>query len=116
MSHPLILRMSQEGITPEVERPAPQKVLAGDPVHSTWSLDESGNKIYAGLWQSTPGKWRVNYDEWEYVLIHQGHSILTDEAGQETHLKAGDRFVIRAGFKGTWEVIETTLKDYVIVL
>ena len=114
MTETLIFRMTQEGVTPEVERPAPEKVLAGDPVHTTWSLDETAQGIYAGLWQATPGKWRVIYDEWEYVLIHQGHSILTDLAGNETHLRAGDRYVIRAGFEGTWEVIETTLKDYVI--
>jgi hypothetical protein len=31
------------------------------------------------------------------------------------HLRAGDRMILRPGFKGTWEVIETTRKDYVIV-
>jgi uncharacterized protein len=30
--------------------------------------------------------------------------------------RAGDSFVIRPGFRGVWEVIETTRKDYVIVL
>ncbi|MFM2367115.1 MAG: hypothetical protein RIR95_1723, partial [Pseudomonadota bacterium] len=30
------------------------------------------------------------------------------------HLHAGDSFVIRPGFSGTWQVLETTLKDYVI--
>jgi uncharacterized cupin superfamily protein len=29
-------------------------------------------------------------------------------------VRAGDSFVIRPGFRGTWEVLETTLKDYVI--
>jgi uncharacterized cupin superfamily protein len=29
-------------------------------------------------------------------------------------LKAGDSFVIRPGFRGTWEVIETTRKHYVV--
>ena len=26
----------------------------------------------------------------------------------------GDGFVLRPGFKGTWEVVETTRKEYVI--
>jgi hypothetical protein len=30
------------------------------------------------------------------------------------HLRAGDSWIIRPGFEGTWEVVETTLKDYVI--
>jgi hypothetical protein len=34
--------------------------------------------------------------------------------GTATHLRTGDSFIIRPGFEGTWEVLETTLKDYVI--
>lgn len=99
--------------TPEIERPAPGKLLAGDPVFTTWSLEETDG-LYAGIWQSTPGKWRVCYEEWEYFHILQGVSILTDENGAETHLTAGDSHIIRPGFSGTWEVVETTRKDYVI--
>ena len=109
----LLQRVARDGITPEVTRPEAAKVLAGDPVHSTWSLEEADG-LYCGLWQSTPGRWRVSYAEWEYVYIHEGHSVLTDAGGKATHLRAGDSWIIRPGFEGTWEVIETTLKDYVI--
>ena len=109
---PLLERVSKAGITPEISRPS--TVISGDPVHSTWNQEERGT-LYCGLWQSTPGKWAVSYAEWEYVYIHSGHSVLTDEAGAATHLKAGDSFIIRPGFRGTWEVVETTLKDYVIL-
>ena len=109
----LLQRVSRDGITPDVTRPEPEKVLAGDPVHSTWNLEEADG-LYCGLWQSTPGKWQVSYAEWEYVYIHQGHSILTDAEGRATHLRVGDSYIIRPGFRGTWEVLETTLKDYVI--
>lgn len=112
---PLFLRVTAEGRTPEVERPAAEKVLAGDPVHSTWLLEDRDG-LYCGLWQSTPGKWRVSYDEWEYFRILRGHSILTDAEGRETHLRAGDSLIIRPGFQGNWEVLETTLKDFVIRL
>ncbi|QYK41650.1 MAG: cupin domain-containing protein [Paracoccaceae bacterium] len=111
--HPLILRVTRDGTAPEVERPDPAKVVAGDPVHSTWNLEDDGG-LYCGLWQSTPGAWRVDYAEWEYVHILQGHSILTGEDGSVTHLRAGDGWIIRPGFRGTWEVVETTLKEYVI--
>ncbi len=113
MTPTLLQRVTREGCTPETERPAAEKVLSGDPVHTTWNLDEADG-LYCGLWQSTPGKWAVSYAEWEYVYIHSGHSILTDAQGVATHLRAGDSFIIRPGFAGTWEVIETTLKDYVI--
>jgi uncharacterized protein len=108
-----LARVSREGLAPEITRPDSVKVLAGDPVHSTWNLEDDAG-LYCGLWQSTPGKWKVSYAEWEYVYIHHGHSILTDAAGTETHLRAGMSFIIRPGFEGTWEVLETTLKDYVI--
>ena len=109
----LIERVTRDGATPQVERPDPSRVISGDPVHTTWNIEERDG-LYCGLWQSTPGKWRVNFTEWEYVHIHSGHSIVTDSAGVETHLRAGDSFLLRPGFQGTWEVVETTLKDYVI--
>ena len=109
----LIERLTREGITPEVTRPDPAKVISGDPVHTTWNRDEAEG-LYAGLWQSTPGAWRVFYDEWEYVRIHEGYSVLTGEDGTRTELRAGDSYLIRPGFSGIWEVLETTLKDYVI--
>ena len=109
----LTQRVTRDSTAPDVTRPDPAKVISGDPVHSTWNLEDTGG-LYCGLWQSTPGKWRVAYAEWEYVYIHSGHSILTDQHGQETHLRAGDSFIIRPGFEGTWDCVETTLKDYVI--
>jgi uncharacterized cupin superfamily protein len=109
----LIERTSRDGATPEVGRPDPQTVLAGDPVHTTWNREDRDG-LYCGMWQSTPGTWKVSYDEWEYVHIHQGVSILTDADGTATTLRAGDSWIIRPGFKGTWQVVETTLKDYVI--
>ncbi len=106
-------RVARDGITPEVSRPDPVKLISGDPVHSTWNV-EADDGLYAGLWQSTPGAWRVAYSEWEYFHILSGHSILTGPDGRVTHLRAGDSLILRPGFEGTWEVVETTLKDYVI--
>ncbi len=110
----LLTRIDDASVPPEVSRPAPDKLIFGDPVHTTWNIEERG-ALFCGIWQSTPGKWTVSYDEWEYVYIHVGHSILTDQDGTETHLMAADSFIIRPGFRGTWEVVETTIKDYVIV-
>ena len=111
----LVEGISQDGITPEVTRPDPGKVVSGDPVHSTWSREDRDG-LYCGMWQTTPGKWRISYDEWEYFHILEGHSVVTEDGGEPVHLKAGDRLILRPGFKGTWEVLETTRKDYVIRL
>lgn len=110
----LLERVNRDGITPDISRPDPAKVLSGDPVHTTWSREEQSG-LYCGVWQTTPGKWRISYAEWEYVYIHSGHSILTGSDGAQTHLRAGDSYIIRPGFDGTWDCVETTLKDYVII-
>jgi uncharacterized cupin superfamily protein len=44
----------------------------------------------------------------------EGKSILTSEAGAVLTLVAGDEFVVPRGFVGTWEVVETTTKRFVI--
>jgi uncharacterized cupin superfamily protein len=45
-----------------------------------------------------------------------GHSIVTPEGAPSVHLRAGDTMVLEPGFRGTWEVVETTRKTYVIRL
>ena len=109
----LLTRVSDSDIPPQISRPDPAKVLAGDPVHTTWNLEDREG-LYCGLWQSTPGKWRCSYSEWEYVRILEGVSVLTGADGVAVTLRAGESWIIRPGFEGTWEVIEATLKDYVI--
>ena len=102
-------------VEPDVSRPDPAKVIAGDPVHTTWNLEERDG-LYCGIWQSTPGKWRIVYEEWEYCRILEGRSVITEDGGPAHEVRAGDSFILRPGFSGTWEVIETTVKDYVIRL
>lgn len=89
------------------------KVLAGKPVHRLWKMEQDGD-TQSGVWESTPGKWRFENDHWEYCRICSGVSIITEDGGKPVTVKAGDSFVLRRGFKGTWEVVETTQKDYVI--
>jgi uncharacterized cupin superfamily protein len=104
------------GIEPETSYPATDRLISGAPEFTTWNVEEADGGLYAGIWQATPGKWRIVYDEWEYFNILSGYSIVTDDAGAAFHLRAGDRMILRPGFRGTWEVVETTRKDYVIRL
>ncbi|AKI01031.1 putative enzyme of the cupin superfamily [Hoeflea sp. IMCC20628] len=114
MATPNFIRVSPS-VEPEVSRPEPEKVLAGDPVHTTWNLEERDG-LYCGIWQSTPGTWRISYDEWEYCHILEGISVISEDGGEAVTVKAGDSFILLPGFKGSWQVIETTRKDYVIRL
>lgn len=101
---------------PEIGAPAEGRVLSGDPQFKTWNAEETSDGLYAGIWESTIGKWIVSYDEWEFFQLISGVSVLTEEGKEPVTLRAGDSYVIRSGFKGTWEVIETTRKTYVIKL
>jgi uncharacterized cupin superfamily protein len=42
--------------------------------------------------------------------------VIAEDGGEARTVGAGDSFVIRPGFAGTWEVIEATRKEYVIRL
>ena len=107
------VHISTAGVEPEAGTPAADRLISGEPKFRTWNLDEEEGGLYAGIWEATPGKWRIEYDEWEFCHILAGVSILTEDGGEARTLKAGDSFVIRPGFKGTWEVVETTRKHYV---
>jgi hypothetical protein len=109
-----LFRLTPEGDV-ENDRPAADRLISGDPEFKTWNVEEIEG-LYCGIWQSTPGKWRVVYDEWEYFHILSGVSVITQDGAEPVTLNAGDSFIIRPGFAGTWEVLETTTKDYVIRL
>lgn len=111
-----VLKFDPSTVLPEEGEPAADRLISGSPRFTTWNFEEATGGVYAGIWQSTPGKWRISYDEWEYFRMLEGHSIVTEDGGEPIHLRAGDRLVLRPGFKGTWEVVETTRKDYVIRL
>ncbi len=109
------LFLDPAAVAPEESRPAPDRIVSGDPVHRTWNVEERDG-LYAGVWESTPGEWRVEYTEWEYCEILSGVSVLVEDGGPERRVAAGDAFVIRPGFRGAWRVEETTRKRYVIRL
>ncbi len=104
------------GVEAETGEPAPGRLISGDPKFRTWNIEEQPSGLYAGVWESTPGKWRVSYDEWEYCRILSGVSIVAEDGGAARRVIAGDSFILRPGFRGTWEVLETTRKEYVIRL
>ena len=110
------LSMTIADVEPEVGAPAPDRLISGDPKFRTWYIEEQPGGILAGVWESTPGKWRIQYDEWEYCRILSGVSIVTEDGGAARRVTAGDSFILRPGFQGVWEVVETTRKEYVIRL
>jgi uncharacterized protein len=112
-----LLTFDLDNIVVEEARPPEERILSGNPVTRTWNIEETPDgKLFAGVWEAAPGAWRVQYDEWEFCEVESGHSIVTEDGGAPVHLRRGDRLVIRPGFTGVWEVVETTRKSYVIRL
>lgn len=110
------LKIATDGIEPEPSAPAEDRLISGNPKFRTWNAEEAPNGLYAGIWEATPGKWRIVYDEWEFCHVLSGVSVIAEDGGEARTVRAGDSFVLRPGFKGTWEVLETTRKEYVIRL
>ncbi|MGA8132592.1 MULTISPECIES: cupin domain-containing protein [Pseudomonas] len=110
-----IVDFSEATTVPERFRPAEEKVFKGDPEQTIYNHYGSPcGQMNAGVWEGAVGQWTVNYTEHEYCEIVQGVSVLRDADGNAKTLRAGDRFVIPAGFKGTWEVLEHCRKIYVV--
>ncbi|MGH8104786.1 MAG: cupin domain-containing protein [Arenimonas sp.] len=94
---------------------AGEKLIHGDARQSTLNMfSDPGKEFHCGIWEGAPALWRVSYSENEFCHILQGRIRITDEAGTGIIVGPGDNFVIAAGFKGTWETLETAKKIYVI--
>lgn len=107
------LNLKIDGIVPTEGKPSTEDLISGNPVQKGWTVDSVGEDTGSGVWQSTPGKWHFANSHWEYCRILNGVSIITEDSGESYRVTAGDSFILRPGFKGTWEVVETTTKEYV---
>ena len=100
---------------PEEYHLAPEKLLVGNPRQRLWmQYADPTEKFLAGVWESEVGKWKISYTEEEYCRMLEGTSVITEVGGEAVTVTAGDSFVIPRGFVGTWEVLVTTRKTFVI--
>jgi uncharacterized cupin superfamily protein len=101
----------------EPGQPDRSRLLSGEPRFRTWNAYESDDgKTFGGVWEATPGAWRVVYEEWESCTLLSGRSVVTPEGGAPIELGPGDTLILEPGFTGVWTVVETTRKTYVIRL
>lgn len=113
-TRPALLRLDPP-VEPEHYRLPPEKRLHGDPLQTVWLHHASADgRFSVGVWRSEPGAWRIAYTEDEACELLSGRSRVTSDDGVVSELGPGDRFVIPRGFTGTWEVLETTTKRFVI--
>lgn len=95
---------------------AADQLLEGDPTCTTWEQDEIAGKVETGVWQMTPGTMSVAMgDTYEFCHILEGAIQITEDGKEPRTYRAGDSFVMKPGFVGTWRTVETVRKIYVII-
>lgn len=93
----------------------PDRVVEGDPRHETnLHFRSEDGVLIAGSWTSTPGKWHAFTDRDEFCHILSGRGALISKDGTRVEFGPGSSFLIPDGFRGFWEITETTTKHFVI--
>ncbi len=102
---------------PRESRPAPDRLISGDPSFKTWPQDAARDgTINTGVWEATPGETRsIKGETFEFCHILAGVIELTEDGGEPATYRAGDSFVMKPGFTGTWRTVETVRKIYLTV-
>lgn len=95
--------------------PAPDRLLEGAPVFTTWEQDTYGSSVRSGVWASTKGK-QIARKEGVYELCHilEGVVEVQESGGEPRRFTAGDTLVMKPGFEGTWKTISPVRKIYAI--
>ena len=103
---------------PRQSEPAADRLISGNPTFKTWAQDEARDgTIHTGIWEATPGLTRsIKGETFEFCHILAGVVELTADGGAPVTYRAGDSFVMKPGFVGTWRTIETVRKIYVTIM
>lgn len=100
---------------------AADRLIEGTPHYKTWDLDaalaeaDKWGKIRTGIWEATAGKTvSIKGETFEFCHILSGKVEIGENNGAAHVFGAGDSFVMKPGFEGTWTTIETVRKIFVI--
>lgn len=106
--------------TPESDHPRPDRLIAGNPRRDTWNsveADLGGSRLFCGVWRCEPGHWRIEMapGEQELFTVLAGRCRVHAADGSFQGAGPGEAIFIPAGFRGSFEVLETVTKTYAIV-
>ncbi|MTH60471.1 DUF861 domain-containing protein [Paracoccus litorisediminis] len=117
MSH--IIRINREGVSNEALEscsvvPA-EAVLSGEAIEKG-ALHLTEGKVTIGTWECTPYAEILAYPNMtEYTTVLSGRVAITDADGTVQEFGPGDNYVLKSGFEGRFEVLETLRKIYVLI-
>ncbi|MER1968574.1 cupin domain-containing protein [Castellaniella sp. GW247-6E4] len=102
-------------IEPLTQFPGGWSVIDGRPEAQNRKVYTPGDpNMVSGKWSCSPGKFSLNTVVWEFCHVISGKCIITPEGGEPQTLEAGGTFIVEKGFRGTWEVVQTMTKFYVV--
>lgn len=99
------------------DHPRVDRLVKGNPKRLTQSLYDHPN-MNCGIWQCEVGAWNIQFadNKQEFFQIIEGAVRLHDANSQSfIEIKAGEAGIIPPSFIGTFEVIETVKKYFVVV-
>ena len=68
----------------------------------------------AGIWECTPGAYHVTVERDEFCHLLAGAVVVTEDGGEPLELGTGDCAMCPQGWSGTWRIVETIRKAYLI--
>jgi uncharacterized cupin superfamily protein len=100
---------------PRVYRPPAERVIEGDIICRSWDIDSAkGGSIRTGIFESTVGiNHSIKGNTWEFCLILSGVVEITEAGQSPVTYRAGDCFILKPGYVGTWRTVETVRKLWV---
>ena len=118
MSRIIKLHANMAG-TPSLDHPKPERLLQGNPERHTWNLvDEAlpAGHVDCGIWRCEPGHWRIAFGptQRELFTVIQGRCRIHDAQGGHEEAGPGEALYLPPGFEGSFEVLETVIKSYMI--
>ena len=105
--------------TPATDHPKPDRLLRGNPLRETWNLvraDMTAGQVNVGVWRCEPGHWRIAMGptERELFTVIAGRCRVHDNSGGSETVELGEGLYIPPGFEGSFEVLQTMTKTYMI--
>ncbi len=90
--------------------PHPLEATAPHTYGKVYYSDNQGHEN--GIWECTPGHYRLERQSSELCFVLQGHWILSGDQGDTYELRAGDMITLEKGWCGTSHVVERVRKIY----
>ncbi|MFC3626561.1 cupin domain-containing protein [Vogesella amnigena] len=110
-----IVLFHKQDITPDTFAAPAERQLSGSCQQAVeMHYSDPTGQFHAGLWSGGVGAWRVKYTECEFCTLLEGYVRMHGDDGSVIEIRAGQHFVIPAGFEGVWEVIEPARKTFAV--